>query len=143
MSSSPSPAKKQKTDDGDAPILYSYFRSGSSWRCRIALEFKGMKYDYKGINLLKAENYGEEYSKINTLQVLPAIIMDGVTICQSPAILEYLEETRPEPSYMPKDAILRAKVREICMMIGCDIHPVQNLRVMKRVRAGLRTRCLR
>jgi maleylacetoacetate isomerase len=102
---------------------------------RIALAWKNIEYEQSPVNLLKGEQRGDDFTALNPQQLLPSIGIDGLTINQSPAILEYLEETRPEPAMLPKDAGTRAKIRTICMMIGCDIHPVQNLRVMKRVRA--------
>jgi maleylacetoacetate isomerase len=128
---SESATKKQKTE---APVLYGYWRSGSSWRVRIAMAWKNMDYDQSPVNLLKGEQRGDDFTARNPQQLLPSITIDGLSINQSPAILEYLEETRPEPAMLPKDPATRAKIRSVCMIIGCDIHPVQNLRVMKRVR---------
>ncbi|KAI9487173.1 MAG: maleylacetoacetate isomerase [Benjaminiella poitrasii] len=116
------------------PILYNYYRSSASWRIRIALEWKGIEYEYKAINLLTKQNHTEEYSKLNPAQKLPALITkDGDFLAQSQAIIEYLEEAYPDRPMLPKSPVERAHVREICQIIACDIHPLQNLGVLRRV----------
>ena len=118
------------SDNGEMLKLYSYWRSSCSFRVRIALAYKGLKYEYLPINLLKGEQKDDKYVALNPMKELPALVIDGVTLTQSGAILEYLEETRPENPLMPKDPKARAEVRALCDMIGCDIQPVQNLRVL-------------
>ncbi|KAI9245429.1 maleylacetoacetate isomerase [Sporodiniella umbellata] len=116
------------------PVLYGYCRSSATWRVRIALEHKGIGYDHKFINLLKKEQFTEEYKKIVPTQKVPAFV-DGTSgvITQSQSIIEYLEETYPQKPLLPKDVLTRAHVREICQIIACDIHPLQNLGVLARV----------
>jgi len=114
------------------PILYSYFRSSCSWRVRIALAYKGIEYEMKPINLLKLENRGEEFLKVNPMGQVPAFQVDGQTLIQSASILEYLEEVYPSPSLLPKDAITRAKVRAVCECIGSGIQPLQNNSVLQK-----------
>jgi len=143
-----SPAKRARTDTGDAaasassgadakPILYSYWRSSSSWRVRIALESKGIKYEYRAIHMLKdgGEQLKDDYAALNPMRQVPTLIVDGHTLTQSMAIIEYLEETRPSEgaSLLPGNAVQRAEVRAIAQMISCDIQPIQNLRVLKKV----------
>ncbi|KAI8639302.1 maleylacetoacetate isomerase [Parasitella parasitica] len=116
------------------PILYSYFRSSASWRVRIALAWKGIQYEYKAIDLFKNENNTEEYLKINPTQKVPAFITeDGQLLSQSEAIIEYIDEVYPDRPLLPKSPYERALVREISQIVACDIHPIQNLGVLKRV----------
>ncbi|KAI8085898.1 maleylacetoacetate isomerase [Gilbertella persicaria] len=116
------------------PILYGYFRSSASWRVRIALEWKGIKYDLQPIDLLHGQNKTEEFRKVNPTQKIPAFVTkDGKILTQSQAIIEYLEETYPDRPMLPQCATKRAEVREICQIIACDIHPIQNLGVIKRI----------
>ncbi|KAI7901944.1 maleylacetoacetate isomerase [Cokeromyces recurvatus] len=116
------------------PVLFNYYRSSASWRIRIALEWKGVQYDYVPINLLNKENFSEEYRKINPAQKLPAFTTkDGDLIAQSQSIIEYIEETYPERPMLPKCPVQKAYVREICQIIACDIHPLQNLGVLQRI----------
>ncbi|KAF0312918.1 Maleylacetoacetate isomerase [Amphibalanus amphitrite] len=116
-------------------ILYSYFRSSCSWRVRIALAVKRIDYEYHPVNLLKGDQLAEDYDKINPMKQVPSLQVNGKTLTQSISILEYLEETHPEPPLLPKEPIERAKVREICELIGSGIQPVQNLAVLKKVAA--------
>mgnify|MGYP002803811340 CR=1 FL=1 len=118
------------------PILYSYFRSSCSWRVRIALAIKGIDFEIKPVHLLKdgGQQFSDEYKKLNPISVLPTLIIDGHALTQSISILEYLEETRPEPPLLPhNDALKRATVRQIVFAIASDIQPIQNLGVLKKV----------
>ena len=116
------------------PILYSYFRSSCSWRVRSALALKGIEYEYRAVNLLKAEQKDDEYKDVNPQCLLPALVIDGHTFGQSVAIIEYLDEKYPNPPLLPRDdPIKRADVRRLALMIAADIQPVQNLRVLKYV----------
>ncbi|CAO3639764.1 unnamed protein product [Cunninghamella echinulata] len=116
------------------PILYGYFRSSATWRIHIALKWKGIDYEYKPINLVTGEQKSEEYLKINPGGRVPTFITkEGKAISQSEAILEYIEEIKPERPMLPKGAYHRAQVRSIVQMIACDIHPIQNLAVLKYV----------
>ncbi|KAI9146146.1 glutathione S-transferase [Paraphysoderma sedebokerense] len=112
--------------------LHTYYRSSCSWRVRIALNYKGISYTSKPVNLLKNEQKSEEYSKFNPNKVVPSLEIDGHVLIQSIAIIEYLEETRSEKALLPKDPHLRAIVRAIVNQIAADIQPVQNLRVLQR-----------
>jgi maleylacetoacetate isomerase len=115
------------------PLLYSYFRSSCSYRVRIALNLKHVDFAQRAIHLVKGEQLSDTYRTINPMQVLPALEIDGNVLTQSLAIIEYLEETVPEPALLPKSPVHRAQVRAIAMAIACDIQPVQNLRVLKKM----------
>jgi len=117
------------------PILYSYFRSSCSWRVRIALAWKNIDYDYKPVNLIKegGEQHTDSYVSLNPSQLVPSFVVDGAQLTESLSILEYLEETYPDPPLLPKAAIDRAKVRAIALQIACQIQPIQNLRVLQFV----------
>ena len=117
----------------EKPRLYGYFRSSSSWRVRLALAVKGVAYDHAPVNLLKGEHLAFDYGVVSPLHAVPALVIDGHTLTESMAIIEYLEETRPEPALLPHHPALRAKVREICQLVAADIQPLQNLRVLKHV----------
>ncbi|KAI3638753.1 hypothetical protein MIR68_003251 [Amoeboaphelidium protococcarum] len=115
-------------------VLYSYWRSSCSWRVRIALNFKGIPYQYRAINLLQAEQQGEEYVALNPAKSLPTLLIDGLVLTQSVAILEYLEERKPESwRLLPVMPAERAKVRALVNIVCCDIQPVQNMKVLKQV----------
>ena len=113
--------------------LYSYFRSSASFRVRIALAFKGMDYDYIPVHLLKGggQQFGDEYRALNPACLVPVLQDDeGRALTQSLAIIEYLEETRPQPPLLPADTAGRARVRSLALSIACEIHPLNNLRVL-------------
>ncbi|MGF6273231.1 maleylpyruvate isomerase [Massilia sp. UYP11] len=113
--------------------LYTYFRSSAAYRVRIALNLKGLPYDAVPVHLLKdgGEQMQEAYRQINPSALVPSFQDDRITLSQSMAIIEYLEEIHPEPPLLPKDAPGRGRVRELAQIIGCDIHPLNNLRVLK------------
>lgn len=111
--------------------LYNYFRSSTSYRARIALNLKGLPYEYKAVHLLKEEQLSENFKRINPLGELPALIHDGKVISQSLAILEYLDEVFPQPSIYPGSAERRAHIRQFCENINSFLHPLGNLKVMK------------
>eukprot|EP00105_Crassostrea_gigas_P004139 XP_011417259.1 PREDICTED: maleylacetoacetate isomerase-like isoform X2 [Crassostrea gigas] len=117
------------------PVLYSYFRSSCAWRVRIALNIKGIEYEYKAVNLIKdgGMQRKEEYIAVNPMQMVPAFVVDGATLTQSIPIMEYLEEKYPSPAILPKDSLQKAKVREICEIIASGIQPIQNLVVLQKV----------
>ena len=108
--------------------LYGYFRSSASYRARIALNLKGLKYEYASVDLLKNESWGEEYRRMNPQAIVPALEDDGVIVPQSMAICEYLEERFPTPAILPRDSAGRARVRAITLNIACEIHPLNNRR---------------
>ncbi|WP_413586087.1 maleylacetoacetate isomerase [Bdellovibrio sp. HCB274] len=112
-------------------VLYNYFRSSTSFRARVVMQLKGIGFEYKPINLLKDEQHSQEYLKLNPLGGIPTLVHDGKVIPDSMAIIEYLEEIHPSPSIMPKDAFLRARVRQICEIVNASMHPYGNLKVTK------------
>ncbi|XP_055144632.1 maleylacetoacetate isomerase isoform X2 [Symphalangus syndactylus] len=117
------------------PILYSYFRSSCSWRVRIALALKGIDYETVPINLIKdgGQQFSKDFQALNPMKQVPALKIDGITIYQSLAIIEYLEETRPTPQLLPQDPKKRASARMISDLIAGGIQPLQNLSVLKQV----------
>lgn len=117
------------------PVLYSYWRSSCSWRVRLALQLKGIEYEYRAVNLLKGEHKSDEYKKINAASMVPSLVfLDGpvpVAISQSISILEYLEEAYPTARrLLPNEPLQRAHVRHVVNTIACDIQPLQNLRIL-------------
>ncbi|HEY0926407.1 maleylacetoacetate isomerase [Brevundimonas sp.] len=117
-------------------ILHGYWRSGAAYRTRIALELKGLSYEQQGHDLRTGAQKDPAYVALNPQGMVPALEVDGAVLTQSPAILEWLEETHPAPALLPSDAIGRAHVRAMAALIGCDIHPLNNLRVGKALREG-------
>jgi len=112
--------------------LYNYFRSSASFRVRIALELKGLPYDYVPVHLVKGEHKRDAYKAVSATTLVPTLVMEGgLHLEQSMAIIEYLDETHPEPPLLPRDAPGRAKVRALAQTIACEIHPLNNLRVLK------------
>lgn len=113
--------------------LYTYFRSSAAYRVRIALNLKGLKTDYRYVHLIKngGEQHRPEYLALNPQGRVPTLVDDGHVLTQSLAIIEYLEETHPEPPLLPKDALGRARVRALAQVIACDIHPINNQRILK------------
>ncbi len=111
--------------------LHSYFRSSASFRVRIALALKGLDYDYIPVHLAKGEHKKEAYTALAADALVPLLEVDGLKLSQSMAIIEYLDEQHPMPALLPADAAGRAKVRALAQSIACEIHPVNNLRVLK------------
>jgi len=112
--------------------LYNYFRSSASFRVRIALAIKGLDYDYLPVHLVKGEHQQPDYTIRVADALVPTLITDdGAALSQSMAIIEYLEETHPTPALLPGDALARARVRALAQMVACEIHPINNLRVLK------------
>jgi len=114
--------------------LHGYFRSSASYRVRIALNLKGLSADHLPRHLRKGEQRDPAYLAINPQGLVPALQDDRAIITQSLAIIEWLEETHPEPPLLPKDPLRRAHVRAFAMALACDTHPVQNLKVLARLR---------
>jgi maleylacetoacetate isomerase len=119
------------------PRLYTYFRSGAAQRVRIGLELKGVAYESVPVHLVR--NGGEHllpaFKAINPQARVPVLeLRDGTTLAQSPAILEYLEETIPQPPFLPFGPVARAKVRRVAAIIGCDIHPLNNVGPLNELR---------
>ncbi|KES21467.1 MULTISPECIES: maleylacetoacetate isomerase [Pseudomonas] len=116
--------------------LYTYYRSTSSYRVRIALALKGLQPRHVPVNLLQGEHRQGAYLALNPQGRVPALRTDeGELLIQSPAIIEYLEERYPEPALLPADALQRAHQRGVAALIGCDIHPLHNVAVLNRLRA--------
>lgn len=111
--------------------LYSYFRSSASFRVRIALGLKGLGYEYMPVHLLKNEQLQPPYSMLTPAGVVPLLKDGDMLLTQSLAIIEYLDETHPEPPLLPRDPAVRARVRALALEIACDIHPLNNLRVLR------------
>ncbi|HZP85714.1 MAG TPA: maleylacetoacetate isomerase [Burkholderiales bacterium] len=110
--------------------LYGYFRSSAAYRVRIALALKDLSYESVSIHLAKGEQYGSEFSAINPQNVVPVLDDETHLLYQSLAIIEYLEETHPQPALLPKDPAERNRVRSLALMIACEIHPLNNPRVL-------------
>jgi maleylpyruvate isomerase len=114
--------------------LHGYWRSGTTYRIRIGLNLKRLSYRTAPVNLLEGEQRGETYSQLNPQGLVPALEADGRVLIQSPAILEWLEEVHPAPPLLPDNAGDRSVVRAMAALIGCDIHPLNNLRVLKALK---------
>ena len=112
-------------------ILHNYFRSSASFRVRIALALKGLPYEYVSVHLAKGDHKLPAYTGIAADGLVPLLEVDGESLSQSMAIIEYIDETHPATPLLPKDAIGRAKVRALAQSISCEIHPLNNLRVLK------------
>jgi len=115
-------------------ILHGYWRSGAAYRTRIALALKGLAYGQQGVDLRTGAQKSEAFVALNPQGMVPALEVDGAVLTQSPAILEWLEEAHPAPPLLPADPVARAQVRAMAALIGCDIHPLNNLRVGKALR---------
>ena len=113
--------------------LYTYFRSSAAYRARIAVNLKGLKPEQHFVHLVKdgGQQHKPEFRRVNPQGFVPALVDQGQVITQSIAIIEYLDETHPTPPLLPKDPVGRAQVRALALAIACDIHPLQNTRVMK------------
>ncbi|WP_374598423.1 maleylacetoacetate isomerase [Brevundimonas sp.] len=115
-------------------ILHGYWRSGAAYRVRIALALKGIAYETQGHDLRSGAQKTADYVALNPQGMVPALQIEGAVLTQSPAILEWLEETHPQPPLLPVDPLDRARVRAMAALIVCDIHPLNNLRVGKSLR---------
>jgi len=116
-------------------ILHGYWRSGTSYRTRIALNLKGLIYDQRPVDLSTGDQRSGAYLALNPQGLVPALEVDGQVLTQSPAILEWLEERYPQPPLLPPELGDRAQVRAMAALVACDIHPLNNLRVLKAVKA--------
>ena len=111
--------------------LFNYFRSSASYRVRIALALKGLHYDYRAVQLTKNEQMGESYAAVSASRLVPLLRDGEQVLTQSLAIIEYLDETHPQPPLLPADPSGRARVRALALDIACEIHPLNNLRVLR------------
>ncbi len=118
-------------------VLHGYWRSGTSYRTRIALNLKGLDYETRPLNLLAGDQAGDAYRALNPQGLVPALETDGRILTQSAAILEWLEETHPDPPLLPLDPAGRASVRAMAALVGTDIHPLNNLRVLRVLKRDL------
>lgn len=116
--------------------LHGYFRSSATWRVRIALELKGVAVEQVPHDLRIGEQRDPAYLARNPQGLVPALEVDGAVLTQSLAIIDWLDETYPDPPLLPADPVLRAKVRAAALLIACEVHPLQNLGVLKRLRAA-------
>lgn len=117
-------------------ILHSYWRATAPYRVRIGLNLKGLDYDYVAVNLLEGNQHQAAYRAVNPQRLIPSLdIGGGEILTQSLAILEWLEETHPEPALLPADPLGRARVRAMADIVACDIHPLNNMRVNRALEA--------
>lgn len=114
--------------------LYDFFRSGTSHRLRIVLNLKGLSYQQVAIDLRREEHLGAAYKAINPQGLVPALQVDGLVMTQTPAIIEWLEERYPATALLPFNSLERAHVRALAAIIGCDVHPINNRRVLETLR---------
>jgi len=114
--------------------LHNFFRSGTSHRLRIALNLKGVAVDYVPVDLRSEQHLSPAFKALNPQGLVPALEVDGRVMIQSPAIIEWLEETHPTPPLLPAGAADRARVRALAAIVGCDIHPVNNRRILEALR---------
>jgi maleylacetoacetate isomerase len=117
--------------------LFGFFRSSAAFRVRIALNLKGLAYEDAFIHLRRGDQQGADYLGVNPQGLVPALEIDGHTLIQSLAIAEYLDETHPEPPFLPPDPAGRARVRALAAIVACDIHPINNLRVLRYLTRSL------
>lgn len=131
----PAGARTQRAGASALPRLYSYFRSSAAYRVRIALALKGLAYETVPVHLVKdgGQQNGSAYRSTNPQGLVPALqpAEGGPVLVQSMAIMEYLDEVHPTPALLPADALGRARVRALAQMVACEIHPLNNLRVLK------------
>lgn len=117
------------------PVLHGYYRSSASWRVRLALNLKGIEYITQPVHLVRegGEQWSDAYRAMNPAAEVPTLEIDGLVLGQSIAIMEYLEETRPDPALLPAEPSARAQVRRLAEQVNASIQPLQNLRVLQRL----------
>lgn len=113
--------------------LYTFFNSSAAYRVRIALELKGLDVEYRAVNLSQGEHELAWYRELAPVTLVPTLVKDGRALSQSLAILEYLDEQHPSPPLLPSEPWRRAQVRAAALTVACEIHPLQNMRVRKRL----------
>src|SRR3954471_10650341 len=119
------------------PILYDYQRSSAAYRVRIALNLKGVDYESRPVNLLESEQRGDDYRELNPQGLVPMLEIDGRRLTQSLSIIVYLDQCFPDPPLVPRDPADGAHVRAMALAVACDIHPLNNLRVLKYLKGQL------
>lgn len=119
-------------------VLYDYYRSSAAYRVRIALNLKGLDYERRQVDLLTSEQKSDEYRELNPQGLLPMLEIDGHRLTQSLSIIVYLDQCFPEPQLMPRDPEDGAHVRSMALAVACDIHPLNNLRVLKYLKNELK-----
>jgi maleylacetoacetate isomerase len=117
--------------------FYGYFRSSAAYRCRIAFNLKGVQPTFEPVHLRRGEQRSAVFLALNPHGLVPALAVDDRLLTQSLAIIEWLDETHPQPPFLPADAFGRAEVRALALAVACDIHPLQNLRVLSYLRTEL------
>ena len=118
--------------------LYTYFRSSAAFRVRIVLNLKGLSYDPQFVHLAKGEHRKAEYAKLNPQALVPTLLLDdGTRLAQSLAIIEFLDDKHPRPPLVPQDPLARARVRSLSYLVACEIHPLNNLRVLQHLKRAL------
>jgi len=128
----PGAARAHALNEDVVMKLYNYYRSGTSHRTRIALELKGVQTEYVAVDLLHEAHLHGTFHEVNPQALVPALVLDdGTVLTQSPAIIEWLEETHPTPPLLPADPQARAHVRALAAIVGCDIHPINNRRILQ------------
>ena len=118
--------------------LYSYFRSSASFRVRIALALKGLSYDYVSVHLGSGQQFQDDFTAVSADALVPVLEIEGMRLTQSMAIIEYLDQQYPQPALLPSDAAGKWRVRALSQSIACEIHPLNNLRVLKYLTGTLK-----
>jgi maleylacetoacetate isomerase len=119
------------------PVLYEYYRSSAAYRVRIALNLKAVDYESRPVNLLESEQRADDYRELNPQGLVPLVEIDGHRLTQSLAIIVYLDQAFPDPPLVPRDPADGAHVRAMALAVACDIHPLNNLRVLKYLKGEL------